>query len=145
MKNICFIFFLMLWSAVGFSQARISFDTTLINFGDIQQTSGVIKGKFLFTNTGTEPLIIYKAYSSGGILMVTDYPKDTISINESGVIFFMCSVQATSTESLFNKSITVCSNATPSMQVLLVKGKIMLLKSEPSEENDVQNIIEKKN
>ncbi len=135
----------MLWSALGFSQARMSFDTTLIDFGDIQQTSGVIKGKFLFTNTGTEPLIIYKAYSSGGILMVTDYPKDTISINESGVIFFMCSVQATSTESLFNKSIAVSSNATPSMQVLLVKGKMMPRKSEPSEEKNVRNIIEKKN
>ncbi|MDD2982712.1 MAG: DUF1573 domain-containing protein [Crocinitomicaceae bacterium] len=144
MRNVCLILFLILWSAVGFCQARISFDTTLFDFGDIHQTSGVIIGKFLFTNTGTEPLIIDKAYSTGGILTVTDYPKDTISINASGVIFFMCSVEATSTESLFNKSITVSSNATPSMHFLLVKGKIMPRKSEPSEEQDIRNGIEKK-
>ena len=130
MRNVCLILFLILWSAVGFCQARISFDTTLFDFGDIHQTSGVIKGEFRFTNTGTEPLIIYKAHSSGGILTVTDYPKDTISINATGVISFMCSIQAHSTKSFFTKSITVISNATPSMQVLLVKGEIVPHKSE---------------
>jgi hypothetical protein len=125
MKNILLIFLLMLWSAVGFGQAKIIFDTTLFDFGDIHQTSEVIKGKFPFTNTGTEPLVIHKAYSSGGILTVTDYPKDTISINGSGVISFMISIQSESIKSSFNKSIAVTSNTTPSFHVLLVKGAIM--------------------
>lgn len=137
MRNVCLILFLILWSAVGFCQARISFDTTLFDFGDIHQTSGVIKGKFLFTNTGTEPLIIDKAYSTGGILTVTDYPKDTISINATGVISFMCSIQSDSIKTSFNKSITVTSNTTPSLHVLIVKGAIIPRKMEMSGEKDL--------
>ena len=130
MKKTCLILFLMLWSAVVFCQAKISFDTTLYDFGAIHKKPGVIRGEFRFTNTGTEPLIIYKAHSSGGMLTVTDYPKDTIPIHGNGVISFMCSIQAHSTKSFFTKSITVISNATPSMQVLLVKGEIVPHKSE---------------
>ena len=136
MKNILLIFSLMLWSAVSFGQAKITFDTTLFDFGDIHQTPGVIKGKFPFTNTGTEPLVIYKAYSSGGILTVTDYPKDTISINESGFIYFMISIQSDCINTYFNKSIIVTSNTTPAFHVLLVKGAIMPRKMEKSGEKD---------
>ncbi|MCS6903927.1 MAG: DUF1573 domain-containing protein [Bacteroidia bacterium] len=44
----------------------IKWDTTFYNFGKVKESGGVVKKRFTFTNTGTNPLIIKSAKGSCG-------------------------------------------------------------------------------
>ena len=126
MKKIFVITTFLLWTIFLFGQPEIKFDNTILDFGHIEECNDFVsgRGEFHFTNIGTEPLIIYRAPSSGGILGSTTYPKEPILSGERGVISFAYMITGRA-GTYFNKSITVTSNATSTPIVLMVKGKFV--------------------
>lgn len=64
--------------------ARIKFDTTFCDFGDLIQGEKATY-TFKFKNIGTADLVIYDAYSSCGCT-VPNYSKEPISPGETGKI-----------------------------------------------------------
>ena len=89
MKKTFVTIIFLLWTILLFGQPEIKFDTTVFDHGQIIEGSGTVKGEFHFTNTGTEPLIIHRAHSTGGFVVVHTYPKEPILSGERGVIIFV--------------------------------------------------------
>ncbi|NOX84976.1 MAG: DUF1573 domain-containing protein [Chlorobi bacterium] len=99
---------------------QITFKTTLHDYGEIYVgANGTYE--FEFTNTGNEPLILSKPRSSCGCT-VPSWPKEPILPGESNKIKVTYN---TSHVGVFNKTVTVYSNAkNKSAVVLRIKGKV---------------------
>lgn len=80
------IFFLLLISVSGFAQhgPKIEFDKKEYNFGDIIQ-GDTIMHSFVFTNTGSEPLILNNVVTTCGCT-ATQWPKTPLNAGESAKI-----------------------------------------------------------
>ncbi|GAB2783382.1 hypothetical protein GCM10027275_29170 [Rhabdobacter roseus] len=90
------------------------------NFGKIEQGKPVTQ-EFVFTNTGTDPIVISNVSASCGCT-TPSYTKDPILPGKTGTIKATYNAAAMGS---FNKSITVFSNAeTPSMSLFL-KGEVV--------------------
>lgn len=76
--------------------------------------------EFLFTNTGTDPLILSNVRSSCGCT-VPEWPREPIKPGESSSIKARYDTRRIGQ---FSKSITVYSNATETPIVLRIKGKV---------------------
>ena len=113
---------LMSWTAAAQEKGPvISFDKTTHDFGAFLRTAGPQTYRFMFTNTGTEPLIIQKANPSCGCT-TPNWSKEPIAPGGQGF------VQATynpSGAAPFDKTITVYSNGKPSPVVLHIKGRVL--------------------
>jgi hypothetical protein len=105
---------------------EITFKNTTHDYGEIYKGSDG-SYKFVFTNTGNEPLILSKPRSSCGCT-VPSWPKEPIlpgETNEMKVTYNTAKVGS------FNKTVTVYSNAkNKSAIVLRIKGKVI---SKPAE------------
>lgn len=64
---------------------EIRFDSTTVNLGSFKASESPIVHEAHFVNTGTEPLIITKVFSSCGCT-VAEFPKEPINPGESGTI-----------------------------------------------------------
>lgn len=53
-----FIFLLILFDLLG--SAKITFDKTIFDFGEIKEEDGIVDGIFILTNSGDEPLVLQK-------------------------------------------------------------------------------------
>jgi hypothetical protein len=87
--------------------ARISFETTAHNFGDVNQNEKV-EQIFTFTNTGTTPLILQNVLTTCGCT-VPEWPKEPVAPGAEGelkVIF-----DSTAKIGRQNKVITIRSNS----------------------------------
>lgn len=98
---------------------EISFDKSEHNYGIMKKGSDG-SCKFVFTNTGNEPLVLTGAKASCGCT-VPSWPKEPILPGKTGTIDVMYD---TKTMGTFNKTITVTSNAKNSSVVLNVKGEV---------------------
>jgi len=101
--------------------AGLNFTSDTIDYGTIEHNADG-KREFVFTNNGTEPLIIMNAQGSCGCTVPT-WPKEPVAPGASAVI----GVQyATNRVGPFTKTITLTTNstATPS-KVLTIKGNVM--------------------
>ena len=99
---------------------QIEFERIEHDYGTIDQGANG-KTEFVFTNTGTEPLIISKAKGSCGCTVPT-WPKEPIAPGASGSIKVKYD---TKRPGPINKSVTITSNAinTPT-KVLRIKGEV---------------------
>jgi hypothetical protein len=98
----------------------IEFKTLEHDFGTIER-GGNGTFEFIFTNTGSEPLILSNVRSSCGCT-VPEWPKDPIKAGESSVIKVVYNTQNTGN---FTKSITVTSNAGENPITLVIKGIVV--------------------
>lgn len=109
--------------------AQITFEEEIHDFGEINQ-GDVPAGQteFVFTNNGTEPLIISKAKGSCGCT-VPVWPKEPIAPGAQGSIKVKYDVKRVGP---FTKFVTITSNAvdSPSKQIT-IKGSV---KATPTEE-----------
>jgi len=101
------------------SGAKIEFKTETIDYGTIEKGADGIR-KFEFTNTGTEPLIISRVYSTCGCT-IPKKPKDPIAPGESGEIEVKYDTKRVGP---IRKTITVYSNAGSIPLPLKIKGTI---------------------
>ncbi|MDR2206804.1 MAG: DUF1573 domain-containing protein [Flavobacteriaceae bacterium] len=107
-----------------FAQPEIKFDETIYDYGEkVEGTNR--EGIFYFTNTGTEPLIINRAQTSGGPL-IARFSKDPVLPGKTGSITF---IYDTHQIGRIAKTIMVYSNAKSSPQTLHVKGEIVRRKT----------------
>jgi hypothetical protein len=100
----------------------ISFNETRHNFGQFNEDAGVVTHRFEFTNTGGEPLIINNVTSSCGCT-TPSWSNQPILPGEKGYID--ASYNPKNRPGTFTKSISVQSNASDTLVVLLVTGEVL--------------------
>ena len=112
---------LMVVATASYAQKGVmKFKEETHNFGKIEQGKTVTQ-EFVFTNTGTDPIVISNVSASCGCT-TPSYTKDPILPGKTGTIKATYNAAAMGP---FNKSITVFSNAeTPSMSLYL-KGEVV--------------------
>ena len=108
MKNLLFLF-IVITSGFTFSQEvgpKIEFESLEINYGEISKGDNGVR-VFKFTNTGSEPLIINKVYSSCGCT-IPKKPSSPIGPGQDDEIQVKYD---TNRVGPIKKTITVLSNA----------------------------------
>jgi len=126
-KSINFGIAFLLMLSVGCSQtsesglnAEMTFKEDLtFDFGKIKQNSEGVH-EFEFKNTGKDPLIITNVKSSCGCTVPT-YPNAPVKKGDKGVISVKYDTKRIG---VFNKTITVYSNAKNSPIKLMIKGEV---------------------
>jgi len=124
MKKIAFFILLNFIVLSIFAQqktATISFDKTTHDFGKITQEDGFATVTFEFTNTGAESLIITNVSASCGCT-TPDYTKEPVAPGKKG--FVSAAYNPSNRPGVFDKSLTVTSNASNSTVVLNIKGEV---------------------
>ena len=120
MRKPLLLFITMGLSLYGFAQ-EIEFETVMHDFGQVYFNDPAVYD-FVFTNTGTKPLLLQKPRSSCGCL-IPSWPKDPIMPGKKETVRL---TYKTNRKGNFNKSVTVSSNATNSQQIILrVKGNVL--------------------
>ena len=113
--------------------ATIDFESKVVDYGVIEHNSDGAR-KFVFTNNGTEPLIIKNAKGSCGCTVPT-WPREPIAPGETAEIGVK---YATNRVGKFTKTITLTTNASKRPTILTIKGEV----SAPPKETET---LEKKN
>jgi hypothetical protein len=100
------------------SQAKLTFDSTVVNFGKIVQGTYLFENIW-FTNTGNEPIIISRASTSDGG-SYAEWPKEPIAAGQRGAIRFRYDTQRIG---VFNRSIFVTYNN--NSEQITAKGEVI--------------------
>lgn len=100
--------------------AEISFKETIIDYGIIGNGDDG-KRTFEFKNTGNSPLVFTRIFSSCGCT-IPKKPEKPVQPGESGTIEVKYDTKRTG---LFQKAITVNSNAKTSNIILRIKGEVL--------------------
>ena len=103
----------------GFSQAEISFESEVIDYGTIEKGDDGIR-EFKFTNTGSSPLYITQVRSSCGCT-IPKKPTDSIMPGVEEVIAVRYD---TNRVGPIRRTITVSSNALTPEVALQIKGTV---------------------
>ncbi len=108
-------------ASVSFAQKGVmKFKEETHNFGKIEQGKPVTQ-EFVFTNVGTEPIIISNVSASCGCT-TPSYTKDPVLPKKTGTIKATYNAAAMGA---FNKSITVFSNSESPTLTLFLKGEVV--------------------
>jgi hypothetical protein len=131
MKRTVFIVtcFLMALSVMS-QKAIISFDVIDYNFGKINEDDGKATYQFEFANKGMSPLVINKVQASCGCTTPT-WSKQPIEPGKTG--FITVTYNPLGRPGVFNKVISVFSNATEEQVSLKIKGEVI---TKPSSDNN---------
>ena len=103
------------------AQAVLQFETDNHNFGKVAEGT-IATYEFKFKNTGNQPAIIANVQASCGCT-TPDWTKMPVLPGKSGVIKAMYS--SAGRPGVFNKTVTVTSNATEPSKVLTIKGAVL--------------------
>lgn len=121
-----------------FAQAKIKFDTTIYDYGVVEESGSSLVAKYWFTNIGTEPLTINRVQTSGGGLAPGRWPKETILPGNRDYIILNYDGRRIGP---INKTATVTTNAVnDSYIVLQVRGEILLKKTTITVNNNETDI-----
>ena len=108
---------------INYNAPEIKFETEIIDLGTFMQYDDPSSQcEFTFTNTGKEPLIISKAKGSCGCT-VPEWPEEEILPGEEAIIHVTFNSQYKSGRQ--NKTVTLITNATPSIHVFTIIGEIV--------------------
>ena len=101
------------------SDATIDFESKVYDYGVLEH-NGNGDGEFIFTNNGTEALLIKNAKGSCGCTVPT-WPREPIMPGETSKIGVK---YATNRVGKFNKTITLTTNASKKPAILTIKGEV---------------------
>jgi len=101
------------------SNVTIDFESKVVDYGVIDHNADGVR-KFVFTNNGTEPLIIKNAKGSCGCTVPT-WPREPIAAGETAEIGVK---YATNRVGKFTKTITLTTNASKKPVILTIKGEV---------------------
>jgi Protein of unknown function (DUF1573) len=108
--------------AVPEKLTTISFEEVTFDFGKIKQ-GDVVKHKFKFTNTGTNPLILENVKPSCGCTAL-EWPKEPIAPGKSGEIEAQFSSAGKSGPQM--KNITLTLNSAERLERLTFTGEVIV-------------------
>ena len=115
--TICLLAFAFSASAQGV----MKFETDNHDFGNVAEGT-MATHEFKFKNTGNQPIVIANVQASCGCT-TPDWTKTPVLPGKSGIIKAMYS--SAGRPGVFNKTVTVTSNATEASQVLTIKGSVL--------------------
>jgi len=101
------------------SDATIDFESKVYDYGVLEH-NGNGDGEFIFTNNGTEALLIKNAKGSCGCTVPT-WPREPIMPGETSKIGVK---YATNRVGKFTKTITLTTNASKKPAILTIKGEV---------------------
>jgi hypothetical protein len=101
------------------ASSTIDFVSKVVDYGTIEHNADGAR-KFVFTNNGTEPLLIKNAKGSCGCTVPT-WPREPIA---PGVTAEIGVKYATSRVGKFTKTITLTTNASKKPVILTIKGEV---------------------
>ena len=136
MKKILLFTALVLFVTNLFSQenlAEIKFTETVIDYGIIENGENGNR-IFKFKNTGNSPLIFTRIFSSCGCT-IPKKPEKPVFPGESGEIEVNYDTKRTG---IFQKAITVRSNAKTANVILRIKGEVLPEPDEDGENKEVK-------
>ncbi|MBK9108986.1 MAG: DUF1573 domain-containing protein [Saprospiraceae bacterium] len=110
---------------------HLEWESTVVDYGEIKKGSEPLR-KAVFTNTGTEPLIIMSARGSCGCTVPT-WPKEPIMPGEKGVIEIRYDTQRVGP---INKSVSVTTNEGGQESRINLKGNISADEEQTLPKND---------
>ena len=90
-----------------FAQPAIQFEQTTIDFGNIKEDDGKVSGKFEFTNTGNQDLLLTGVKPGCGCT-AADYTKTPVAPGEKG--FIVATYNPYNRPGSFHKNIKVTTN-----------------------------------
>ncbi|MBX2814420.1 MAG: DUF1573 domain-containing protein [Saprospiraceae bacterium] len=114
---------------------EMTFEETVLDYGEIEKGADPLR-KFVFTNTGMEPLVIKNAKGSCGCTVPT-VPQEPIMPGEQAEIEVRYD---TNRIGPFTKTVTLTTNMPKEKVVLTIKGKVQELpqqESVPAKEKSV--------
>jgi hypothetical protein len=120
MKRLVLLSIIVLVNFAANAQAKISFKSETVNYGEIAKGSDGIR-VFEFTNTGNAPLIISEVKSSCGCT-VPKKPDGPIAPGASNTIQVKYD---TNRVGPIRKTVTVYSNADEPIKALKIKGEVL--------------------
>lgn len=106
--------------AVEGPSTKIQFKESKFNFGTVKEGEKV-KHSFVFTNVGTEPLIIQNAKASCGCTVPT-YAKEPVAPGETGQIDVVFDSKGRPGKT--NKSVTITANTEPVKTIVFITGEV---------------------
>jgi hypothetical protein len=114
--------------------AEIKFTETIIDYGIIENGEDGNR-IFLFENTGNSPLVFTRIFSSCGCT-IPKKPEKPILPGETGEIQVSYDTKRTG---IFQKAITVRSNAKTANVILRIKGEVLAEPDEDEEDENTEN------
>jgi hypothetical protein len=114
-------FCLLAFSLAARAQGVLQFDTEAHDFGNVAEGT-MATHEFKFKNTGNQPIIIANVQASCGCT-TPDWTKTPVLPGKSGIIKAMYS--SAGRPGVFNKTVTVTSNASAPSVVLSIKGTVL--------------------
>jgi hypothetical protein len=122
-KTVSIIFMVLLFvSASNAQKAVIQFQEKTHDFGQIKEEDGKVTISSKTRNTGTGPLVISRVQASCGCT-TPNWTKEPIEPGKSGSI--MVTYNPLGRPGMFNKTITVFSNASEEQVQLQIKGEVI--------------------
>lgn len=108
--------------AAGKGKAKISFEETTFDFGNIREDGGKVTHEFIFTNKGDEPLLINSARAECGCTR-PEYPREAIAPGKKGVI--TVTYNPLGRPGGFTKVVTVRCSGSPGKINLKIRGTVL--------------------
>ena len=112
---------LLLLAGASHAQGVMQFTTDNHDFGNVPEGT-MATYEFKFRNTGTQPVIIANVQASCGCT-TPDWTKTPVLPGKTGIIKAM--YNSAGRPGVFNKTVTVTSNATEPSKVLSIKGSVL--------------------
>lgn len=100
---------------------NISFEKTAHDYGMLKEDDGIAKYRFVFTNTGSEPLIIQDVKPSCGCTS-SDWTRNPVAPGEQG--FVSADYNPKNRPGKFSKTIRITTNAEPPTTILRISGEV---------------------
>ena len=101
---------------------KIEFDQDFSDFGEINQNESV-NMEFKLKNIGEAPLLIRSAKGSCGCT-VPEWPSEAVEVGSEALI--RVTFNSGKREGKQNKTVTLVTNAIPSIKVLTIKGTVLV-------------------
>ena len=105
-----------------YMQTKIQISPKEHDFGTFKEESGRHQFDFIVTNTGNQPLILQKVIASCGCT-TPEWTRSPIPAGGRGKVTAI--YDPANTPGVFNKTLTVYSNAVPQATVLTIKGEVI--------------------
>lgn len=121
MKHLFSFLLAVLLAGAAQAQGVLTFDKELHDFGSVPEGT-MATHEFRFKNTGNQPIIIANVQASCGCT-TPDWTKTPVLPGKTGIVKAVYS--SAGRPGVFNKTVTVTSNATSPSSVLTIKGNVL--------------------